>query len=832
MRYPPAVPRQPGPLARAAAARVMLAIVAVAVIASTCAAALAPPVLGQQASGDDGGTGPQGQSPVSVAISSVNPRIAGPGKTVTVTGTVTNTAGSALAGLSVQLFSSATPFTERDELASYASGALAAGYPVGSEVPVGSLRPGATARWQVSLPVGVVGMSRFGVYPLAVETYDSAGTPLGSDRTFLPFWPGASASGITRPLKIAWIWPLISAPQQGICPALDSGSLAASVGQGGRLRTLLDAGASFAGRAKLTWAIDPALLQSVATMTRPYRVGGTADCAGGTQEPASAAAARWLSGLRQVTSSIPRAQLFVTPYADVDVAALTHRGLDKDLTTAYAEGRLVASGILGRSFAVPGGGHTPPHPSASGAIAWPADGLADSSVLGNLAVNGIGTVVLSSSEMRPVSAAGFTPDAAVTTTPSGVGTTMDVLLADDTLTQILGSAGSGGSASSEPGSGFGVSQRFLAETAMIAAEAPGLPRAVVVAPPREWDPTAAQADGLLSDTVTAPWLMPATLAGLAGSATGNGVTRQPPPASLVSPRELSPSYLSQVSALDAAMRLYKGILDNPGSAYLRQLSEGVAAAESSAWRGSAAARRQGESMLDRVAGYLSAAERKVRIVSSARVTLGGSSGKVPVSIANGLRQAVQVRLEAVSGDGRLAVGRAPGLITVGAGQTVTTRLPVRTSAVGDSIIRLRLLTRNGTPLPAAPVLLNVQSTQVGDTLLLIIGGALGVLVLTGGARAVRRGLREERPAGEGGKRPADPAGGERSGDKVPGPAGKVPEGEGGAPADMTGVGNGNNDTGAGRTAADPRDPSEVPDDFADARDTRATEVPEAWVRHT
>src|SRR5579875_1343818 len=724
----------------------MLAIVAVAVIASTCAAALAPPVLGQQASGDDGGTGPQGQSPVSVAISSVNPRIAGPGKTVTVTGTVTNTAGSALAGLSVQLFSSATPFTERDELASYASGALAAGYPVGSEVPVGSLRPGATARWQVSLPVGVVGMSRFGVYPLAVETYDSAGTPLGSDRTFLPFWPGASASGITRPLKIAWIWPLISAPQQGICPALDSGSLAASVGQGGRLRTLLDAGASFAGRAKLTWAIDPALLQS--------------------------------------TSSIPRAQLFVTPYADVDVAALTHRGLDKDLTTAYAEGRLVASGILGRSFAVPGGGHTPPHPSASGAIAWPADGLADSSVLGNLAVNGIGTVVLSSSEMRPVSAAGFTPDAAVTTTPSGVGTTMDVLLADDTLTQILGSAGSGGSASSEPGSGFGVSQRFLAEAAMIAAEAPGLPRAVVVAPPREWDPTAAQADGLLSDTVTAPWLMPATLAGLAGSATGNGVTRQPPPASLVSPRELSPSYLSQVSALDAAMRLYKGILDNPGSAYLRQLSEGVAAAESSAWRGSAAARRQGESMLDRVAGYLSAAERKVRIVSSARVTLGGSSGKVPVSIANGLRQAVQVRLEAVSGDGRLAVGRAPGLITVGAGQTVTTRLPVRTSAVGDSIIRLRLLTRNGTPLPAAPVLLNVQSTQVGDTLLLIIGGALGVLVLTGGARAVRRGLREERPAGEDGKRPADPAGGDRSGDKVPGPAGKVPEGEGGAPADM------------------------------------------------
>ena len=90
---------------------------------------------------------------------------------------------------------------------------------------------------------------------------------------------------------------------------------------------------------------------------------------------------------------------------------------------------------------------------------------------------------------------------------------MKVLLADSTITSVLGSA------TSAPGSSFAVSQRFLAETAMIAAEDPGLARSVVVAPPREWAPSAALASQLLSEseTASAPWLAPDTLAALASS---------------------------------------------------------------------------------------------------------------------------------------------------------------------------------------------------------------------------------------------------------------------------------------------------------------------------
>jgi hypothetical protein len=765
---------------------------AVLAAAGACVMALAPAALARET-----GQEQQPGQAASVVIDSVSPQFARPGGTVTVKGTVTNESGSALPGLSIQLRSSASPLGYRGELTSYADGTLAADAPVGSPMPVsGSLANGATAPWVVSLPVSAIGMTQFGVYPLAAQAVDLIGMPVGTDRTFLPYWPGGSASGMTQRLKIAWIWPLISPPQQGICTALTSDSLARSVAGGGRLDTLLATGAAHSARAGLTWAVDPALLNSIATMTSPYEVGGSPECTGGTRRHASAAAAQWLSTLRSATS---RQQMFVTPYDDVDVAALTHKGLDSDLASAFSQGRSVASALLGRSFgssaAAGTAGQAALQSSAPGAIAWPADGLADSSVLGNLAVNGVGTVVLSSSEMPATGTNGYTADS-VATTPTPAGTTMKVLLADQTLTGILGSA------TAAPGSSFAVSQRFLAETAMIAAEAPSLARSVVIAPPREWNPSAALAGQLLSETGSAPWLAPTTLAGLAGSpGTAGQVTRQQPPDEQVSPQELDRNYLEQVSALDGTVRLYKSILYRPAPEYLSELNAGVAATESSAWRGSRAARQQGTSMLGDVAGYVSAENRKVQIIhNSAGVTLTGSSGPVPVSIVNGLSQSIQVQLQATGpADSRLTVTGHQGLIKVLAGQTYLVRLSVHSGAVGDTTIQLRLLNQDGAALPDAPVSLSVRSTQFGTALLVIIFAAVGVLVLTSIARAIRRGLRDEQPAPD------------QQDDKEERPAGTP------VPVDEAANVGRDNDT------TDPRDPPEAPDDFAEAR---------GWARYT
>ncbi len=776
------------------------ATVTLALVAALIAAASACMLASVPAARAGEGATVSSRSPASVVISSVSPQVARPGSTVTVSGTVTNTSHSALPAISVVLRSSASALTSRSDLASYARGTLDADTVVGDPATVSaSLAPGATASWKLSLSVTAIGISQFGVYPLAVQADDGTGTAVGIEHTFLPYWPGASAAGMTRPLRVAWVWPLISAPQQGICSALTSNSLAASVASGGRLSTLLSAGSAHA-RADLTWAVDPGLLASVSTMTRGYQVGADTDCSGGGQHHASTAAAQWLSGVRATAAS---QQLFTTPYDDVDVAALTHQGLDNDLRSAYNLGRSTTGSLLGQS-------------GKAGAIAWPADGLADSSVLGNLAVNGISTTILASNEM-PSTGGSFNPDDAVASTPTPAGTTMKVLLADSTLTSVLGSA------TSAPGSTFAVSQRFLAETAQIEAEDPGLARSVVIAPPREWNPSPALAGDLLSESTSTPWLTPDSLSSLATSAgSASQTSRQAPPDNQISGSELPGAYLRQVGQLGRAVRSFKSILAQPTQHYLDQLSTGVAATESSAWRGRGAPSRDGTAMLQRVAAYLSGVDDKVQIINSGRITLVGSSGSLPVSIGNGLPEAIRVRLQASEPpNSRLRVtGYTPkGLITVGAGQTETVRVSVRSGAVGNTTMELQLFGQNGRALPGGPVALSVQSTQFGTTLLVIIFAALGVLVLTAIARAIRRGLRDTPPDPPSGPPPGSPDDSPRN------TSSEAAEGSDEAkrsPAMPSGA-DGAATVGGDNDGTETRYPPEAPDDYARPRD---------WVRYT
>ena len=670
---------------------------------------------------------------VSVTIDSMSPRYATPGSTVTVTGTVSNGTTQPEAGLQVQLFTSPTPFPTRDQMDGYlsqgdASGLVAAGTSFALTV---SLAPETTVQWHASFNVTGAGISTFGVYPVAAQVSGPAGTVLASDQTLLPFWSGRQAAGLLRPLAISWIWPLIDQPHHEVCAApaandlLTNNDLSASLDRTGRLSALLAAGQANAD-AGLTWVIDPALLGDVATMTHPYQVDSSSDCAGPT-EPASKAAAAWLAALRTVTSSQPTV---ITPYADVDVAALVHGGLDADLTSAYTTGYAVADQVLHGSF----------RPS----IAVPAGGTADLSVLTTLATaEHISTVVLDSSEMPPSDSAVFEPDNAITSIRTPAGTTMNVLLADPVLTSVL-QAGDTSSGVLPPDTQFAVSQRFLAETAMIAAEAPDSARSIVVAPPPAWSPSATLADELLSETVHAPWLAATALGSLARTPdTYASIARQPPPSNRDSPGELSRGYLSTVSAVDARLGVYKSMLYRPAPSYLQTLDEERAATESSAWRGGGTA--QGLALADSLSSYLNGEEGKVQIVVSPQVPMGGASGLIPVSIRNGGNKAIEVQLNASADNSpgrpsQLSFGHFQNVVTVQPQQAVTARLPVSSAPIGSTLIRLSLTSANGTPLTFADKSFTVVSTRYGRAILFLIGAAIGVLVLTSGYRAVRRWL--------------------------------------------------------------------------------------------
>ncbi len=716
--------------------------------------------------------------PMSIAITSVSPTFATPKGVVTVSGTVSNTTSTAATELTVQLYSSNLRLANRDAMDSYLT-AAPGGTGVDSALPksvqtLGSVPAHSTQRWSLTLQVSQVGMTSFGVYPLAAQLYQF-GTPVDADRTFLPFWPAKSQARTVQPVTLAWIWPLIDVPHQTACPALLNNDLAASLATGGRLNQLLAVGSSTVGHsADLTWAIDPALLSDAKTMTARYRVGGSDTCAGGSTHPASAAAQSWLAGVKSVTA---RQDFFATPYDDVDVAALSHHGLNTPLAAALADGRAEAQTILGHAqrLSAP--------PAATGPIAWPANGIADYGVLESLAAppNQIGTVILSSSMMPPAPPPSFTPTA-VTTTPNGLGGQLHVLLADAGIEQILAApqgsipgTTASGTQSSPAAATFAREQWFLAETAMIAAEAPRTARAVVVAPPRRWNPGAALASALLQQTVGTPWLRPASLSGLltARQQAGAQVPRQAPPQLHVSQSELKASLLRQVQRVNGQIDLLKSILVHPGPQYL---STAMAAVESSAWGGLPGGRRKARQLLRGIAAYVAAQQHRVSIVDPLRVTLGGKSGEVPVSISNHLGQPVRVRLRVnVPSTGHITIGVPTSPVTVAGGEQRLIKIPLRAAEAGSTTLTLWLATPDGRPLPGSTAKLTVEATHFGTMAIVIIGIALAVFVLTAAGRAIRRGRKQPRAGGsedgtagtaEAGLTGADPAYAEPEADTV------------------------------------------------------------------
>ncbi len=758
---------------RAAAAACGLAITAVtlALAGGTDPAQARPLLPGLTASARQ-----VGKLPVSLVITSVSPSYAQPKEKVLVSGLVTNNSGAAISGLQIRLRSAGSPFTSRDELEEYVAGLLSYdSYEPGAVSRPISLRSRATARWSVRLPVRETGMSAFGVYPLAAEADNSGGVPFSgaTSRTFLPFWPGKHGQPRPQRQQIAWLFPLIGQPVQGPCPGpvLLNNSLAASVAPGGRLSSLLAAGQNASARTHLTWVIDPSLLASVQKMTGPYQVGGSASCQGNASRPADRAAAAWLTGLRHALAG---QNVVVTPYADVDLAALTRDSLDDDLATAFTQGRLVGGQILGRDFApvrdaALAGRGEPASERASRAlngIAWPADGLANRAVLEDLAVNRITAVVLDSTAARSLSG-GFAADTAVASTLDEVNGPMRVLLADDTITQLLASANSPRAA---PGTAFAVRQRFLAETAMIAAQAPNSARSIVVAPPRRWDPPPHLAAGLLAETASAPWLKPVSLGALATDSQPPGPQIQLPTGAVKD--ELSGRLLRQLRSLGRRAELLESIRATPDPT----LSQAVAAVESSAWRGRGPS-GQAQAMLNRVSAYISGQEQGLTITKPVPVTMGGLKGSPPVSISSHLGYPVRVRL-AVRAPGDLKITVAPrGPITIPPGSVVNVKLNVHAQEVGSRTLQLSLVSPAGRALPGTTVTMTIRATQFGTLALIILAAALGVFMITSAARAIRQGGGAPGKAGSPG--PAGSPAAAASGRAVP--SGQDPDGAGSKP---------------------------------------------------
>ena len=705
----------------------------------------------------------QNQPQLALSVTSASPSsYATPNQTITLKGRLWNGGRSAIRGLSIGLTSSADRFTSETALEGFAAGtAPVGGTQVVAPQSIGTLRARQGASWTISLPVNALRLSCFGVYPLTVTAVDASGTLRASDPVPMPFWPskpGGCATGLRpAPFPISWIWPLIDSPRQGPCPGLLDNSLAASVAPNGRLAYLLAVGAQYAASARLTWAIDPALLDNAQTMSQPYQVGGSANCDHSTQHGPDRDAQTWLANVARQTAGQP---VFVTPYADVDMSWLAQYGTGNttaDLRRAFINGQRLAARLLRRD-------RTPAAiPAAANklsAIAWPAGGVASQGVLANLGAMKIGTVILA----MPQPQLYFTPGA-VTSTLDGVGTRLKVLLGDYSLTNLLASSAVESRQSSAV---FSVSQLFLAETAMIVAEAPSLRRPIVVTPPRRWDPPEPLAVDLLSDTVSAPWLRTQTAAQIAAQ----------PPSSPAPPQtgsKLPTRLLRQLTSLDNNVSLLQSITVGADS----RLNHAVFGIESSRWADTGVAGAQARltsasEFVMKQFGLLSVGGQKV-----IDVTLGGRVGSLSVSIKNSAGYPVRVGLEVTSSNSTVtARQRSPHAVYEVAPHSSTgLKLSVSATQTGKATVRLRLTSPAGTLLPNPPdkpLVMKISATNLGTVALVIFAAALAVFVVVSAAQAIRRG----RPGASQAEDDTPDDGGDAAGALGPAPD----EGEQGSPA--------------------------------------------------
>jgi hypothetical protein len=669
--------------------------------------------------------------PLAINVTSVSPAYAQRGQSIMVTGQVRNLSSSAATGLSVQLLSSSTSLGTRSNVEHFASGSYQPGQTAVNvpAVHVARLGAGQRSRFAIQLPVSKLGLSCFGVYPLTVQVSDALA--VAQDPVPLPYWPPktTSCAGQRRPkpFPISWVWPLIDTPHQNACAGLTDNNLAARIAKNGRLNDLLAVGARYASRAGLTWAIDPSLLQGVQAMTKPYRVGATARCRPGAIQPADQNASRWLANVRKATAG---QSVFLTPYADVDVAALTRNSNISDLWLAFVAAQRAGHQILGRS-SVPA--PVPAGPRQFSAIAWPPSGIASEPVLDTLAAKAtVNTVILAAPAASPVN---YTPGA-VSTKLTGIGKPLHVLLADHTISALLNTKAA---TSASAGDIFSTSQLYLAETAMIASEAPSIVRPIMIAPPRRWDPPRQLAAGLLADTISAPWLEPSTV----GQMVAQPAKRiYPKITQKASPAELPAKLLHDVSKLDHHIALLQSIRVNPD----QELSRAVFGIESSAWRGDATKRAR--LLFERASRYVRSQLHGISIRGGGgrhnayHVTFGGKTAPVNVVIRNDLRYKVRVSLR-VDADHATVTGAPPSIQVPPLSYSAPVKLTVRVNGEHGRI-RLSLTAPAGSRLathrlPTFPLVIIVHPTDFGTVALVICAAVLALFVIASAARAIRTG---------------------------------------------------------------------------------------------
>ena len=727
-------------------------------------------VIGAEAASAASPAATTAASAVTITVGEVTPDVVHPDETLTVHATITNTSTTdrleADAVLSIQRVLMLT----RSSVEAWATADLATsvGYTLDS-APL-DLAPGASTEVTLSSSSAGLGLlaSSAGSGPRGITvtvdgTLGAETGRLAAYRTYV-LWQPVDADSIT-PVEVS-----VLAPVSGL--AQDVEQLTAPTT--GRLDRVLSATANVPG---VTWAIDPALVVAArdgAASVVPEDDLTTLLTGSSTGAPTSAPTEGSSTGADTDSAADTEPS---TPQDDATVAGGTAAGGTTTASPSAAwAARLLSTAATHEVWALPlfdtngevlAGDEVP---AASDALVAATSSLTTTwrtgLTLPDVAAPGIAvlTSAVASDASTVVALKGYAPQAELTYTPTGrttVTTTAgdaDVLVADQTLGSLLVDPQDTTPATAR--------QRILAELAVISNERPAEQRTILVALPRDWapNPTIAreQLDALGSsswgDVVPLSSLQSATDPGLARTVpSARSVERQRERAGLV---PLSSTTWSRLVAQEQTVAGFAEIADDPSQ--LRGPVGTATLALASVWlEADTEARSVAQSALGATAEAVLSSQS---VIVGSDVNLISAQGALPVTLRNDLDQPVTVSVRLEPDDKRLSAEQLDGT-PVSANSEVQVEIPVRAVGSGDVTVAVHLLGPDG-HVVASPATFQVRVRadweNVGTA---VVAAALGVLLVLGIWRTIRRGRARSRTTeGPGDTTPDVVADDDRSGD--------------------------------------------------------------------
>ncbi|SDK02855.1 DUF6049 family protein [Nonomuraea jiangxiensis] len=647
---------------------------------------------------------------LAVTISSITPEVPkSPTDVIKFSGTVRNDTGAPLTNVRVRLRYTAQKFTDRATMSAYQSDqnswTLPGNVSPTSSMYVPALAAGAQTRWEFTATPVQLGYQSFGVYPVAVDVAQND-VMVTAQRTYLTYAPPAVPKLPRNRLAIAL--PVIDQPHRATDEAVFvDDRLKQSLADGGRLADL--AGIAQVAPKTVTWFVDPALLDDLNTMKGAYKV-KTKD--GTESKPAEPAAEQWLTTMR---TSLAASPVVAVPYADPDVAALAHHGLDTQTGKAIQIGEQVTRELL--------------NPGATATTNWPPAGVLDADALDLLSVSGdkVNRVLLNATNLPPQPPVTFTPDAA--STLDSVNGPVTALVADTELSRLF-----------EPASATSVllsTQRFVAETAMIASEiGQTSPRSLIVAPSRRWNPNPTLVTALIKIAGRLPWLQLTPLESIKPtrvSVPRAGLTYTDRDRK----SELTAKYLDPVKDVATKAELTSLITQQKAPS---GFDAAVLRLTSAAWRDNT---RVARNVTTLVKSAVTARTEEVQITGAGpdrSRTLAGSNGVVPISVKNSLSIPISLFIDVRSNNPDLLqvnFKQEEEPLVIGGRQSGTVQVPMNAATDGDATVTVQLKTADGRPYGKAQKL-TIRTTGYTGIALVIVGAALTVMLAAVVMRVLRR----------------------------------------------------------------------------------------------